>query len=185
MDMSRKMGPVPRDVGEPTWTLRTLHDALRRRSLLALAVFLAVAALSNGETEPHPLADLAGMGRQRPFAASVLSLAMFSLTGLPPTVGFIGKLLVFRAAIDGGLMTLALVGIFPISGRLTKNLRKLHAGVDDLAQGNYSARVDVSSKDEVGRLATAFNRMAGDIEAHQKLAVEREALKRELANLYR
>ncbi|MBK9967721.1 MAG: hypothetical protein IPP07_23735 [Holophagales bacterium] len=77
-----------------------------------IAAFLAVGALSNGEKEPHPLADVAGMGRQRPFAATVLTLAMFSLTGLPPTVGFIGKLLVFRAAVDAGLFTLALVGIF-------------------------------------------------------------------------
>jgi len=77
-----------------------------------VAAFLAVAALSNGEKEPHPLADLAGMGRRRPFASSVLTLAMLSLTGLPPTVGFIGKLLVFRAAIDAGLVTLALVGVF-------------------------------------------------------------------------
>ena len=57
-------------------------------------------------------ADLAGLGRRRPFAASVLTLAMLSLTGLPPTVGFIGKLLVFRAAIDAGLVSLALVGVF-------------------------------------------------------------------------
>jgi NADH-quinone oxidoreductase subunit N len=77
-----------------------------------VAAFLAVAALSNGEKEPHPLADLAGLGRRRPFAASVLTIAMLSLTGLPPTVGFIGKLLVFRAAIDAGLVSLALVGIF-------------------------------------------------------------------------
>ena len=77
-----------------------------------VAAFLAVAALSGGEREPHPLADLAGMGRRRPFAASVLTLAMLSLTGLPPTVGFVGKLFVFRAAIDAGLVSLALVGIF-------------------------------------------------------------------------
>ncbi|HUM02336.1 MAG TPA: NADH-quinone oxidoreductase subunit L, partial [Thermoanaerobaculia bacterium] len=32
-------------------------------------------------------------------------------TGLPPTVGFIGKLLVFRSAIDSGLVWLALVGV--------------------------------------------------------------------------
>lgn len=79
-----------------------------------------------------------------------------------------------------GVIGLALAFIFPVSGRLTKNLRKLHAGVDDLAHGNYAARVDVTSRDEVGRLASAFNRMAADIEAHQKLAVERELLKREL-----
>ncbi len=79
-----------------------------------------------------------------------------------------------------GVIGLALVGIFPISGRLTRNVRKLHDGVNDLARGNYAARVDVKSNDEVGRLATAFNQMAADIEAHQKLAVEQERLKREL-----
>ena len=79
-----------------------------------------------------------------------------------------------------GVIGLALVGIFPISGRLTRNVRKLHAGVDDLAKGNYAARVDVKSRDEVGRLAAAFNQMAADIESHQKLAVEQERLKREL-----
>lgn len=79
-----------------------------------------------------------------------------------------------------GVIGLALIGIFPISNRLTKNLRRLHAGVDDLSRGNYAARVDVTSSDEVGRLGVAFNRMAADIEAHQKQAVERERLQREL-----
>lgn len=76
------------------------------------AAFLSAAALGAGEKEAHPLADLAGMGRRRPFAAAVLSLSMISLAGLPPTVGFIGKLLVFRAAVDAGLLWLTIVGIF-------------------------------------------------------------------------
>ncbi|HEX2758392.1 MAG TPA: proton-conducting transporter membrane subunit [Thermoanaerobaculia bacterium] len=36
---------------------------------------------------------------------------MLSLAGLPPTVGFIGKFLVFRAAVDAGLVWLALIGV--------------------------------------------------------------------------
>lgn len=79
-----------------------------------------------------------------------------------------------------GVIGLALVGIFPISGRLTRNVRRLHDGVNDLSRGNYAARVDVRSRDEFGRLAAAFNQMASDIESHQKLAVEQERLKREL-----
>jgi NADH-quinone oxidoreductase subunit N len=75
------------------------------------AAFLAVAGLSNGEKEAHHLADVAGMGKRRPFAASVLTLAMLSLTGIPPTVGFIGKLFVFRAAVNANLVWLALVGV--------------------------------------------------------------------------
>ena len=77
-----------------------------------VAAFLSVAALSNGRegAEParRPRGPRDGAGRSRP---SVLTLSMLSLTGLPPTVGFIGKLLVFRAAVDAGLVTLALVGI--------------------------------------------------------------------------
>ena len=76
------------------------------------AAFLAVAALSPGEKEPKDLADLAGLGRRHVLPASVLTLSMISLTGLPPTVGFIGKLLVFRAAVDAHLVPLALVGVF-------------------------------------------------------------------------
>jgi NADH-quinone oxidoreductase subunit N len=76
------------------------------------AAFLALAALSSGETEPKLLTDLSGLGRRRPLAATVLTLSMISLTGLPPTVGFIGKLLVFKAAVEGGLVPLTIIGVF-------------------------------------------------------------------------
>ena len=75
------------------------------------AAFLSIASLSSGETEPKTLADLAGLGKRNGSAAAILTLSMISLTGLPPTVGFIGKLLVFRAAVDSGLVVLALVGV--------------------------------------------------------------------------
>jgi NADH-quinone oxidoreductase subunit N len=75
------------------------------------AAFLTVAALSAGEKEPRSLGDLAGLGRRHPLAASVLTLSMLSLAGIPPTVGFIGKFLVFRAAVDSGLVWLALIGV--------------------------------------------------------------------------
>jgi NADH-quinone oxidoreductase subunit N len=77
-----------------------------------IAAFLAVGVLSNGEKAPHTLADIAGLGKKRPGPAWVLTIAMISLTGLPPTVGFIGKLVVFKAAVDQGLIWLTLVGVF-------------------------------------------------------------------------
>jgi sigma-B regulation protein RsbU (phosphoserine phosphatase) len=56
----------------------------------------------------------------------------------------------------------------------------LSGGVREIAQGNLKARVPVRSRDEFGHLAQAFNEMAQDLEAHQKLLVDQERLHREL-----
>jgi sigma-B regulation protein RsbU (phosphoserine phosphatase) len=68
----------------------------------------------------------------------------------------------------------------PLSSRLTRNLSTLTGAVWRIAHGDYSTRVALQSKDEIGELAVAFNQMAGDVEAHQRTAVERERLRREL-----
>ncbi len=73
--------------------------------------FAAVAALYRDETKPHPVALLAGEGRRAPFAAAVLALCLFSLAGIPATAGFIGKFLLFKAALESGFYALALIGI--------------------------------------------------------------------------
>jgi serine phosphatase RsbU (regulator of sigma subunit) len=75
---------------------------------------------------------------------------------------------------------LALAGIVPLSGRLTRNLSTLIDGVGRIAQGDFRARVPVQSHDEIGRLAGAFNQMAADVERHQHAAVEQERIRREL-----
>ena len=77
-------------------------------------------------------------------------------------------------------IALALGGIVPLSGRLTKNLTSLTDGVGRIAHGDYGARVPVKSRDELGRLAAAFNQMAADVEQHQRSAVEQERIRREL-----
>lgn len=58
------------------------------------------------------LEDYAGLGARRPGMALAMALFMLSLTGLPPTIGFIGKFYVFRATLDAGYVWLALVGVF-------------------------------------------------------------------------
>jgi serine phosphatase RsbU (regulator of sigma subunit) len=74
----------------------------------------------------------------------------------------------------------ALVGIVPISSRMTRNISVLHSGVTQIAQGNLDVRLPVRSNDEIGSLAAAFNQMAQDLGAHQKLLAERERLRGEL-----
>jgi len=80
-------------------------------TFMNIAGFAVVSAFSENEDEPHLLNDLAGQGWQRPFLSFVLSVSMFSLAGIPPTVGFVAKFLVFRAAINQGLVWLAIVGV--------------------------------------------------------------------------
>jgi serine phosphatase RsbU (regulator of sigma subunit) len=75
---------------------------------------------------------------------------------------------------------LAIVGIVPISHRMTRHLTALNEGVRQLAAGDFRARVPVRSTDEFGSLAKSFNQMAEDLERHQTLVVEQERLRREL-----
>ncbi len=55
--------------------------------------------------------DYAGLGAKKPGLALAMALFMLSLTGVPPTAGFVGKFFIFRSVMDAGLVGLALVGV--------------------------------------------------------------------------
>jgi NADH-quinone oxidoreductase subunit N len=55
--------------------------------------------------------DLAGLAGHQPLLAAAFAVFMFSLAGIPPLAGFFGKLYVFMAAIDAGLVPLAVIGV--------------------------------------------------------------------------
>ena len=55
--------------------------------------------------------DLKGLSRSNPMMALVLAIMMFSMAGIPPLAGFFGKLYIFLAAIEAGLIGLAVVGV--------------------------------------------------------------------------
>ena len=55
--------------------------------------------------------DYAGLGRKEPLLAAAMAIAMLSFTGVPPTLGFLGKFYLFRAALEGGYVWLALIGV--------------------------------------------------------------------------
>jgi len=74
-----------------------------------LAAFVAVIAISN-KTGSDSIEDFAGMGKRSPALAICLAIALVSLTGIPPTVGFMAKLNVFTSALNGGLWWLVLAG---------------------------------------------------------------------------
>ena len=57
------------------------------------------------------ISDYAGLGRKHPALAAAMAIFMLSLTGVPPTLGFVGKFYLFRAAIQGQFYLLAVIGV--------------------------------------------------------------------------
>jgi NADH-quinone oxidoreductase subunit N len=55
--------------------------------------------------------ELSGLGKTQPAMALALGIFMFSMAGIPPLAGFFSKLYVFMAAINAGLVPLAVIGV--------------------------------------------------------------------------
>ncbi len=80
-------------------------------ALMNAGAFAIVGMLYSAPGEQHLISDLAGWGLRRPLLAGCLALCMLSLGGIPPTLGFLGKYLVFIHAIRHGQLWLAVVGV--------------------------------------------------------------------------
>ncbi|HET9848995.1 MAG TPA: proton-conducting transporter membrane subunit [Candidatus Dormibacteraeota bacterium] len=77
-------------------------------ALTSVAAFATVIAYSRS-VHSDAISDLAGMSRATPGLALALALTLLSLAGLPPLAGFLGKLLILQAAVDGGYTWLAVI----------------------------------------------------------------------------
>jgi NADH-quinone oxidoreductase subunit N len=73
-----------------------------------LTAFISVIAISN-RVGSDLIADFAGIGKQSPLMALALTLALVSLTGFPPTVGFLAKFYIFAAGVNNGLLWLVVI----------------------------------------------------------------------------
>ena len=83
--------------------------------MTTVGAFGVLGALERREDEVRGFAwdldRLAGLAQRRPGWALAMTVFMLSLGGIPPMAGFMGKLLVFRAAVDAGLVGLVIVGV--------------------------------------------------------------------------
>jgi len=70
--------------------------------LTTLAVFGIIMLLAREGFESEEIADFAGLNQRSPLYAGVMALCMFSLAGVPPMVGFAGKLSVLQALVTSG-----------------------------------------------------------------------------------
>ena len=80
-------------------------------AFMNIGAFTIVILISKkGETNGN-VADLAGLGFKRPILALAMTLFLFSLAGVPPAAGFIGKFYLFSGAIQEGYIWLAVIGV--------------------------------------------------------------------------
>ncbi|WNG23949.1 NADH-quinone oxidoreductase subunit N [Cystobacter fuscus] len=95
--------------------LRGILFYLLAYAVTAIGAFGIVSLLERREDEERgtawDLERLSGLAQRRPGWAFAMAAFMLSLAGIPPTVGFIGKLLLFRAAVDVGLVGLTIIAV--------------------------------------------------------------------------
>lgn len=79
---------------------------------MSVAGFVAVLMLKDADgAQVESIAAMAGLSKTRPGLALALAMVMFSLAGIPPLFGFWGKFVVFQAAVQANLLSLAAIGI--------------------------------------------------------------------------
>jgi len=78
--------------------------------VMKTAAFIAAAAVYS-KMSTTSLDSYSGLGARMPATAFTLTISLFALAGVPPLSGFISKLVLFTAAIDGQLWWLALAGV--------------------------------------------------------------------------
>jgi NADH-quinone oxidoreductase subunit N len=81
-------------------------------AVTSFGAWAVVIALEKAEGKGLELKDYAGLGRKYPGLAAAMLVFMLSLTGVPPTLGFMGKFFIFQTAIAGDFIGLALIGVF-------------------------------------------------------------------------
>jgi NADH-quinone oxidoreductase subunit N len=95
--------------------LRGILFYLLAYTVTAVGAFGVISVLERREDEEKGTAwDLerfSGLAQRRPGWAFAMAAFMLSLAGIPPTVGFLGKLILFRAAVDAGLVGLTIVAV--------------------------------------------------------------------------
>ena len=80
-------------------------------AIMSTAAFGAVVVLASRGFEADRIDDFKGLNARSPWLAGMMLIAMMSLAGIPPFLGFWAKLAVLRAALQGDMLWLAIVGI--------------------------------------------------------------------------
>jgi NADH-quinone oxidoreductase subunit N len=80
-------------------------------AFMTAGAFAMVILLRTETVKGDLIEDFAGLGQAKPIAAAAMLVFLLSLTGIPPTAGFVGKFYIFGAAIKAGYVWLALIAV--------------------------------------------------------------------------
>ncbi len=80
-------------------------------TFMNIGAFAVIIMLRSEGIKGDEISDYEGLSKTHPLAAALMLIFMFSLTGIPPTAGFIGKFYVFMAAINAGYTWLIIVAV--------------------------------------------------------------------------
>ena len=77
-----------------------------------MGAFAILILLCSSDNRREELDDYKGLAKTNPMAAFLMLIFMFSLTGIPPTAGFIGKFYLLKSALAAGYMCTVLIAVF-------------------------------------------------------------------------
>ena len=80
-------------------------------TFMTFGAFAIVAMLRKGSIEGEEIEDFTGLSKRHPLAALLMLVFMVSLAGIPPTAGFVGKLYIFKSAVEAGMTWLAALAL--------------------------------------------------------------------------
>lgn len=119
-------------------------------TLLAFLVMILVARQTGGDE----ISDFRGLATRSPFLAFTMLIAMVSLAGLPFTVGFLGKFLIFAAAVREQLWLLVAIGVLAVGAGFYYYLKVVRAMFWQTAENTASIPVSPLSKTTLALLTT-------------------------------
>jgi serine phosphatase RsbU (regulator of sigma subunit) len=94
-------------------------------------------------------------------------------------LGVLRRAAAYNFSVGIALIIIALIGIVPVANHLTRDVKLVTAGAERIAAGDLMTRVPVTSENEFGQLAAAFNKMAHDLSHNQQTILEQERTAKE------
>jgi len=80
-------------------------------TLTAICAFGVIISLSSSKFEMQNIEDFRGLGKNNPLLAFIMMIVMFSMAGIPPTIGFYAKFIVIKSVVANGMNWLAIFAV--------------------------------------------------------------------------